>query len=186
MNCNKMKKFQMKTYTATAAAIIFSALFAITGCGKKPVMRTDYIVPVSIKETVESTAEPFSSIKAYAYYCDTTAYRPLSYQQAFDGELGSVSANGTVKYDVIGEYDNDKGRIIFTNLDRSPVTLVICDVVNELYAYSEKKLEAGLPEITVPLLFEPYKFTKNGTVIESNGWRIKSSPRPEPEPEEEE
>ena len=87
---------------------------------------------------------------------------------------------------MIGEYDNDKGRIIFTNLDRSPVTLVICDVVNELYAYSEKKLEAGLPEITVPLLFEPYKFTKNGTVIESNGWRIKSSPRPEPEPEEEE
>ena len=57
-----MKKFQRKTYTATAAAIIFAALFAINGCGKKPVMRTDYIVPVSIKETVESTAEPFSSI----------------------------------------------------------------------------------------------------------------------------
>lgn len=148
-------------------------------------MRTDYIVPVSIKETVESKPIPFNNIQAYAFYCDTTAYIVTSYEQAVRGELTEVSTNGRLTYDVKGEYDDTYQAIVFTNLDRSPVTLVLCDTINELYAYSEKRLEAGLPQITVPLLLEPYRFTKNGTVIENNGWKIKSSPIPEPVPDDE-
>ncbi len=185
MNINKMRTKGFKKHTAVSAAILVSMLLSICGCGKKAVMRADYIIPVTIKATAESKAEPYGNIKAYAFYRDTTNFKPVSYEQALSGRMTDLSTDAIVMSDVTGEYDTNYEAVVFPNIVSTPVTLVICDVENELYAYSEKKLVAGLPQVTIPLLFEPYRFTKNGTVIESNAWRIKSSPRPEEEPEPE-
>lgn len=149
------------------AAILL--LFSAVACFKEVAFRTDYVLK-PLRQTSSDILAPtlIPDAVAYAFDADTAAWTVASYDDALAGIITSRSdpdRKNTVPFASSSAF-GDEGWIRLA-LDREQQMIVVVDPVDQLYAFTQQQIGENLGQLTVSLLFQPWK---SGNSYKSGNW----------------
>ena len=151
------------------------------GCEKTYTNCNYYITPY--REAFEdSTLQIADSVIGYAYYADTARWAVTSYDNAVAGILTSKYDGAPRQPDVVAEQDSI-GRIVFPNLKKSPLIMILCDRQDSIYAWRQSEIMENLPQVIVKMTFQPWR---TDTTYLYAKWNMVNETPPLPAPPDEE
>lgn len=133
----------------------------LAGCFKKVSYRTTYVLKPLVEQVSGDIKQPFEGAVAYAYDVDTTVWTVASYDDALNGVLTSKENSAEKRSDPVAtatpfELEGTVGWVQMLLTRPSQMVLAV-DTGNRLYAYTQQQLPQNLPQLTVSLLFQPWK-----------------------------
>ncbi len=136
-----------------------------------PTYITCYIEP-SAQATEGGEQSSISSLKAYAYAADTTAWRIASYDDAVAGKITSKSDDSftrtTPNFQAYKESDSERYKM--EKVNSSPLMVVVVDRVNRLYAYTKREVELTATDTpSFPIVF---RLWRNEWKYDEQGWQV--------------
>ena len=152
----------------TFIAILFCVAFF--SCSKVTT-HCDYYV-VTLEETASGTPTiPLADVIGYVFDADTLNYSVESYDAAARGELIRRDRAGIKTFLKKTEYETVSGQLTFRSLNAGTFILMVCDTLNEIYAFKQVDILEGIDKVIVNLTFYPYKFESDpDTMVLSNTW----------------
>lgn len=148
---------------------VVAALLA--GCFKKVAYRTTYVLKPLVERVSGDIKQPLAGAVAYAYDVDTTLWTVVSYDDALRGVLTSKENPSEKRSDPVAtaepyELEGTVGWLQMPLVRPSQMVLAV-DTGNRIYAYTQQPLPENLPQLTVSLLFQPWKA---GNRYQSGAW----------------
>ena len=154
-------------------------LLAAAACFREVAFRTDYVVkPLRQATSDDRNPEVIPDATAFVYAVDTAAWYVASYDDALAGILTSKAdpaVRETAPRAVSEPYGADGW--IRLNLDREQQMVVVVDPLDRLYAYTQQQIGENLPQLTVSLLFQPWK---SGSSYKNGSWTFRNDFYAEP------
>lgn len=140
-----------------------------------------FIEPAVQSEESGATAE-ISSLKAYAFAADTTAWYIASYDDAVAGKITSKDDDSFTRSNPNFTAYKEEGSALYKmQVSTQTLMVVVVDRVNKLYAYTKKEVDLEGTSPTFPVLFRPWVQQWIDTE-EPNGW-IVVNPELDPDPD---
>lgn len=154
-------------------------LFAAAACFREVAFRTDYVVkPLRQATSDDRNPTVIPDATAFAYAVDTAAWYVASYDDAVAGILTSKedpAVRETAPRALSEPYGTDGW--IRLDLDRERQMVVVVDPLDRLYAYTQQQIGENLPQLTVSLLFQPWK---SGSIYKNGSWVFRNDFYAEP------
>lgn len=143
----------------------------VAACSKNVSYNTGYVLRPYVQENRAGTIDPLDGVEAFAYALDTTDWTVATYQEALDGVV-------TAKDDPIEKLHDPAA--IATPSDAFPgalgmeisdprMMIVAVDTKNRIYGYTMQELGFNLPNLTVSMVFHPWK---EGFVYGDGRWTM--------------
>ncbi len=161
----------------TAITLLFCIACSAAACFKEVAFRTDYVLK-PLRQTSSDILAPATipDAVAYAFDADTAAWTVASYDDALAGIITSRSdpdRKNSAPFAVSSPF-GDEGWIRLA-LDREQQMIVVVDPVDRLYACTQQQIGENLGQLTVSLLFQPWKtgrFFKYGNWLFFNDFYV--------------
>lgn len=151
----------MKT---TRAILLFLTIVTAISC-HKVVTDCEYIVKPYVMQ--DKTLSMASGVFGYGFYADTVQYTLLDYDDALDGVLVSKSTGERLPYDVRAEQDADG--LLSMTFTSEPVTVVLCNQTNGLYAFRQIDVQGNLKRLQVSMAFN---LDDTASLYTASGWTV--------------
>lgn len=140
-----------------------------------------FIEPAVQTEEGGATGE-ISSLKAYAFAADTTAWYIATYDDAVAGKITSKDDDSFTRSNPNFTAYKEEGSALYKmQVSTQTLMVVVVDRVNKLYAYTKKEVDLEGASPTFPVLFRPWVQQWIDTE-EPNGW-IVVNPELDPDPD---
>lgn len=144
-----------------------------------PVYLDCFIEPSIQAEEGGPTAE-ISSLRAYAFAADTTAWYLASYEDALAGKITSKSDESTTRTNPnFTAYPEEDSPLYRMQVSEQTLMVVVVDRTEQLYAYSKQVVDLRGESVTFPIIFRAWQ---NAWISVENGWRV-VNPKYDPNPE---
>lgn len=155
----------------TRFLIVAVAAALLAGCFKDVSYRTTYVLKPLVERVSGDIKQPLEGAVAYAYDVDTTAWTVASYDDALNGVLTSKDNPAEKRSAPVAtatpyELEGTVGWLQMPLTRPSQMVLAV-DTENRLFAYTQQQLPVNLPQLTVSLLFQPWKA---GNRYKSGDW----------------
>lgn len=140
-----------------------------------------FIEPAVQTEEGGATGE-ISSLKAYAFAADTTAWYIATYDDAVAGKITSKDDDSFTRSNPNFTAYKEEGSALYKmQVSTQTLMVVVVDRVNRLYAYTKKEVDLEGASPTFPVLFRPWvqQWIDDD---EPNGW-IVVNPELDPDPD---
>lgn len=138
--------------TLAAVAVV------VTGCFKKVTMDCRYHVRPYYQAESGGVAVQGEGIIAYAFAADTTQWTVASYEDALNGVLTSKTS-GEKRSDAMERVEQSDSTVVL-QLTVTPVTIVVVDPINKLFAWRMTEVVENLPDLYVSVTFRPWSAKK--------------------------
>lgn len=140
-----------------------------------------FIEPAVQTEEGGATGE-ISSLKAYAFAADTTAWYIATYDDAVAGKITSKDDDSFTRSNPNFTAYKEEGSALYKmQVSTQTLMVVVVDRVNRLYAYTKKEVDLEGASPTFPVLFRPW-VQQWIDDEEPNGW-IVVNPELDPDPD---
>lgn len=153
--------------------VIFALFLSAVSCFKEVAFRTDYVVkPLRQLTSDDRNPEIIAGATAFVYDADTASWTVASYEDALAGIITS-KADPSVKENTplaVSEPYGSDGWIRLP-LDREWQMIVVVDPLDRLYAYTQQQIGENLPQLTVSVVFQPWK---TGTSYKNGNWYFRN------------
>lgn len=160
--------------TLAAVAVV------VTGCFKKVTMDCRYHVRPYYQAESGGVAVQGEGIIAYAFAADTTQWTVASYEDALNGVLTSKTS-GEKRSDAMERVEQSDSTVVL-QLTVTPVTIVVVDPINKLFAWRMTEVVENLPDLYVSVTFRPWSAKKRYV---EGPWRMNNEAYVAPEVPEE-
>lgn len=160
--------------TLAAVAVV------VTGCFKKVTMDCRYHVRPYYQAESGGVAVQGEGIIAYAFAADTTQWTVASYEDALNGVLTSKTS-GEKRSDAMERVEQQDSTVVL-QLTVTPVTIVVVDPINKLFAWRMTEVVENLPDLYVSVTFRPWSAKKRYV---EGPWRMNNEAYVAPEVPEE-
>ncbi|MDE6374606.1 MAG: hypothetical protein K2L09_02500 [Alistipes sp.] len=153
--------------------VIFALFLSAVSCFKEVAFRTDYVVkPLRQLTSDDRNPEIIAGATAFVYDADTASWTVASYEDALAGIITSKadpSVRESTPLAVSEPYGSDGW--IRLPLDREWQMIVVVDPLDRLYAYTQQQIGENLPQLTVSVVFQPWK---TGTSYKNGNWYFRN------------
>ncbi len=160
--------------TLAAVAVV------VTSCFKKVTMDCRYHVRPYYQAESGGVAVQGEGIIAYAFAADTTQWTVASYEDALNGVLTSKTS-GEKRSDAMERVEQSDSTVVL-QLTVTPVTIVVVDPINKLFAWRMTEVVENLPDLYVSVTFRPWSAKK---LYVEGPWRMNNEAYVAPEVPEE-
>lgn len=132
----------------------------------------DCFIEPAVQSEEGGAAGEISSLKAYAFAADTTAWYIASYDDAVAGKITSKDDDSFTRSNPnFTAYKEESSALYKMQVSTPTLMVVVVDRVNRLYAYTKKEVDLEGASPTFPVLFRPW-IQQWIDDEEPNGWIV--------------
>ena len=132
----------------------------------------DCFIEPAVQSEEGGAAGEISSLKAYAFAADTTAWYIASYDDAVAGKITSKDDDSFTRSNPnFTAYKEENSALYKMQVSTPTLMVVVVDRVNRLYAYTKKEVDLEGASPTFPVLFRPW-IQQWIDDEEPNGWIV--------------
>lgn len=130
----------------------------------------DCLIDPSVQAEEGGPTAEISSLKAYAFAADTTAWYIASYDDAVAGKITSKSDDSFTRTNPnFTAYKEDNSTLYKMKVSAQTLMVVVVDRTNRLYAYSKQEVDLDGESVTLPVVFRPWHAA---WIYVEDGWRV--------------
>lgn len=130
----------------------------------------DCLIDPSVQAEEDGPTAEISSLKAYAFAADTTAWYIASYDDAVAGKITSKSDDSFTRTNPnFTAYKEDNSTLYKMKVSAQTLMVVVVDRTNRLYAYSKQEVDLDGESVTLPVVFRPWHAA---WIYVEDGWRV--------------